>query len=112
MENFSQKFEYVGQYNEGLAPAKQGGKWGFINEKGEAVIPFIYEWTNDFLNGLGTVKLDNRFGFVNKVGEVIGEIKYSDACNVGGRSRIMTTKGRKGVLEFNPETEIYKEVWD
>lgn len=36
------QYEAAGRFVEGLAPVKQGGKWGFIDEAGKLVIPLRY----------------------------------------------------------------------
>ena len=40
---FGRQFEGVGSFSEGLAGVQQNGKWGFINTKGEVVIPCVYD---------------------------------------------------------------------
>lgn len=45
---FMKKFEDGRQFSNGLAAVKQNGKWGFIDEKGETIIPFNYDWASSF----------------------------------------------------------------
>ncbi|MDE7413676.1 MAG: WG repeat-containing protein [Muribaculaceae bacterium] len=47
----------AGNYSEGLAPVKksQSGKWGYIDEAGKKVIPFIFRQAGDFHEGLARV---------------------------------------------------------
>jgi hypothetical protein len=39
-------------------------RWGFINEKGEEVIPpcLVYAW--EFANGLAVVKVNDKYGYI------------------------------------------------
>jgi hypothetical protein len=46
-------------------------KWGFINRKGELIIPFLYEEVLDFNFGLAPVKLNGLWGFINEKNEII-----------------------------------------
>ena len=45
---FNKQFESVIKFSEGLSDVKQNGKYGFINTKGEVVIPCIYDGVNSF----------------------------------------------------------------
>lgn len=45
---FMKRFEDGRQYSNGLAAVKQNGQWGFIDGKGETVIPFNYDWASSF----------------------------------------------------------------
>ena len=39
-------------YSEGLKAVEQDGKWGFINQDGELVIPYKYHYVRSFRDGL------------------------------------------------------------
>ena len=70
------KFEDLGDFADGLAPAKLNEKWGYINSKGDFVIPPIYGNAEKFMNGYGKVfSVDNPqlFEFVNTEGKVFTE---------------------------------------
>ena len=43
-------------------------KYGFVNKKGEEVIPPRYDYISSFRDGIIEVELDNKHGFVNKEG--------------------------------------------
>ena len=49
------QYEDAGRFFEGLAPVKQGGKWGYINEANEVVVDFAYDWANSFSEGYAIV---------------------------------------------------------
>jgi HSP20 family molecular chaperone IbpA len=49
-----------------------GGKWGFVNEKGEEVIPPRFDEVWGFAtNGLAAVKVGETWGFINEKGEEV-----------------------------------------
>ena len=58
---------------------KRGGKWGFINEKGEQKIPFEYEDAAPFVDGLASVKKNGKFGFINEDNEVVIDFQFDVA---------------------------------
>ena len=47
----------------GLANVELNNKWGFINKKGEVVIPFIYDDTDRFRDGEAQVIKDDETFF-------------------------------------------------
>jgi len=48
-----------------------GGKWGFINEKGETTIPFLYDTVSAFSNGKAYVLQDNTLMVIDTEGNVL-----------------------------------------
>ena len=76
------KFEYMpGDFSQGIAPAKQKGKWGFIDTKGKVVIPFQYVKADSFSEGLAAVATadTNKYGYINTKGEMVIPPKYEEA---------------------------------
>jgi hypothetical protein len=64
-------------FSEGLAAVSNGKKYGFINPKGDTVIPFLYDDIFDgFNNGLSDVTLGDSSGYIDKTGKVVIPIKY------------------------------------
>lgn len=67
----SLNFEYMGSWGDGsLLPVKSNSNWGFINSKGEIIIPLEYEATSQFSEGLAAVKKDGKWGFIDSVGSI------------------------------------------
>ena len=63
--NKQEKYDEITDFHKGFACVRQGDKWGYINEKGEEVIPFIYEDTTYFHKDYVAVKKDGKWGFIN-----------------------------------------------
>lgn len=59
----------------------QDGKVGYINQKGEMVIPPVFLNGYDFSNGLAAVRKDGLYGFIDKKGKWIIEPQYDYAYN-------------------------------
>ncbi|WP_294632027.1 WG repeat-containing protein [uncultured Bacteroides sp.] len=77
------KYKAAHAFSEGLASVSEDGKkFGYINPKGEVVIPFIYDHITPFINGTASVgisdevdgKLVEQYFVINKKGERISEI--------------------------------------
>ena len=52
----------------GLALVMVNDKVGFIDTKGNMVIPAIYDYANDFSEGLAYVKVNDERGYIDKRG--------------------------------------------
>ena len=66
------RYQNVRSFSEGLAAVQQNnGRWGYINEKQEWVIPAKFEDVKEFQNGKAAAKLNGKWGFINKRGEWI-----------------------------------------
>jgi hypothetical protein len=57
------------KFNEGLAAISINGKYGYINNNFEVVIPPLYDHAYEFQNGLARIILIGEYGFINKHGE-------------------------------------------
>lgn len=62
-------------YN-GRMKVKKNGKYGFVNEKAEEVIPCRFDEANDFHNSLSAVKKDGLWGYINYNNEQVVPFGY------------------------------------
>lgn len=69
--------EKWGDFKEGLARGKKGGKTGYYNNKGEWVIAPEFEGGRDFKNGFAAVKKGEKWGFINTKGEWMIEPQFA-----------------------------------
>ena len=53
-------------FSEGLANVKINGKWGYINTKGEEVIPCQYDAANPFSEGVAVVIIGKKWKYIDK----------------------------------------------
>ncbi len=65
------QFDYVDEFNEGLAPVKKDNKWGYINTKGELVIPYKFEYAERFEKGIANVQTKNAYKKIDRQGNFI-----------------------------------------
>lgn len=69
------KFTYISNFREGIAQAGLKSGSGFINEKGEQITPFIYDYvyqSGDYL----IVEKDEKDGMLDKTGNYILSLDY------------------------------------
>lgn len=73
------RFEDVGLFSEGAAPARQDGQWGFVRPGGDWLIPPRFDQARAFCGGFATVFLDGRAGVIDRQGELRIPCDYADA---------------------------------
>lgn len=64
------KYERVQNFSEGLAAVYANDRWGYVDKKGNVVIPLQYDYALPFHEGLAAVASNGYWGFINKAGEV------------------------------------------
>lgn len=62
-----------------IAVADSSGKWGYINNQGELVIPYQFDDAKSFSNHLGAVCVSGSWGYINEAGTVVIDAVYDDA---------------------------------
>jgi len=60
-------------FHNGLAKVKNNGKYGFIDQFGEEIVPVIYDEVYLFSEGLAAVKFRDKWGFIDDAGKMIIE---------------------------------------
>jgi len=58
-------------FSEGLSPAIEDGKWGYVDRKRTIVIPFQFEHAKPFEHGMAMVALNKKTFFINRQGQRI-----------------------------------------
>jgi hypothetical protein len=69
-----------------LALVVKDSKYGYINTKGEVIVPIKYAYAQNFQGGLGAVTEEEngkktQWAFVNKKGELVTGFKYYNVAN-------------------------------
>ena len=59
-----------------LSPVEKEGKWGYIDESGETIIPFEYDEAQMFSDGLAAVRKGDLFGYIDGNNNVIIDFKF------------------------------------
>jgi hypothetical protein len=109
------RYDEAADFVSGLARVKVNGKYGFINEKGEEVIPPHYDYLGSFdTNGLAVVRANGKCGFVNKDGEGVVKPNYDDCrhfISFGKRLGRVKANGKYGYIN-QKGMEVIKPRYD
>lgn len=77
------RFDYASYFSEGLAAVRKDGKEGFVDTKGETVIPFNYWQAFSFREGKAQVCFtSDSCGFIDTSGKTVIPFHYQ--VNFGG----------------------------
>ena len=97
-------------FSEGLAAVLKDDKIGFINEKNEVIIPFLYKYTEDenmyshsylFHNGFcAMANTEGKYGLIDKTGKWAVKPIYDEVWTPHESGyRIIVNDGKYGVLD-------------
>lgn len=75
-----------------MAAVKQKGKWGYISNSGQTIIPFQFEDADEFSDGLATISKDKTCAYIDKTGAIIISFIYEDCYSFKNGRAVVTTK--------------------
>jgi len=106
-------FDEVKIFSFGLAGVRKNKKWGFIDEKGKLIIPFIYSEVQYFtINGLCSVVKDGKSGFIDKNGKEIIPIIYDDARSEQLDDIVIVKQNKKWAFFDNKGKQLSDFIYD
>ena len=91
--------EAGGQFHEGLATIKQGGKWGYIDKSGKMVIAPQFNEALRFSEGLASVKSGDKWGYIDKSGNMVIAPQYEMAYQHQEGLAAVKQGGRWGFID-------------
>jgi hypothetical protein len=98
----SVRYDWVGPFSEGLAPAKTKKQWGYIDPQGKWMVQPYFSDARPFRGGLAAVQVGGEFAFADKTNyggkaeEKAGGIYLADrsvATAVGGKWGLIDVRG-------------------
>jgi hypothetical protein len=107
-------------FNEGLAAAAQGDKWGFINRDGSVVVPPTWDDAKGFCEGLSAVRKGDylsgtrpKWGFIDREGKLVVPPIWDEVRNFSwGLATVKLRLKRKwGVIDREGNV-IVSPTWD
>lgn len=77
-------------------------KYGFINKKGEIVVPFVYDYLYGFHEGLAMAYQKKKYGFIDQAGNIVIPFDYEDAIShFDNGFAIVMQNGLCGIIDVN-----------
>ncbi|MBE7047034.1 MAG: WG repeat-containing protein [Ruminococcaceae bacterium] len=98
-----------------LIPAKNRGKWGYIDKKGNMIVAAAYDSVTDFDNGYAKVMKDNKYGIIDANGTPIVAVEFDDVMLFSdGMAAVMRNKkwgyvNQKGEFKIDLQYEDARE---
>lgn len=99
-------------FNEGFAPVKKNGKWGYIDLKGKVVIDFLFDDAWCFSEGLAPVKLNGKYGYINNKGKVVIDCTYVSSYGFHKGVAVVKDDNKFGFINRNGAWLIKPEYDD
>ncbi|MFZ2844090.1 WG repeat-containing protein [Psychrobacter sp.] len=100
-------------FNEGLIAVLNKDQWGYMDKKGNTVIPFKYESASDFSNALATVSKDYKYGAIDRSGKTVLDFKYSHLGEFkDGLASFTPANSEKNGFINAKGKEIIAPIWD
>ncbi len=92
----------------GLVSVSEDGKWGYMNESGELIIEYQFDYAGVFNNnGIAAVSVDGNYGLIDKSGSFIvnPRFEYVSPSFADGVA-VVRKDGKYGYVDENGETVI------
>lgn len=99
-------YDYISDFEDGMARVQKMYYSGFINEKGEEIIPCDYTYCSSFIDGMSLVCKNRKFGFIDQKGKEIIPIIYDYLESFEEGNCIYRKDGKYGFLNKNGESVI------
>jgi hypothetical protein len=82
-----------------LKPQKENGRWGYVSQSGEIVVPFKYEAAKKFSEDMAAVRLRGKWGFVDNTGAEVIPPVYDGLKNFSNGMAAVKSRGRWGFVD-------------
>jgi len=98
---------YGSSFHDGLAAVRNNdGKYGFIDKKGELVIPMSFDVdeggeTTEFHEGLAPIYKNEKYGYIDKSGKEVIPCNYSAAFNFNEGMALVMKEEKFGFIDVN-----------
>ena len=112
-------YAQTGNFAEGLCCVKNSeGLWGYIDDGGNLVIPFMYEDANGFSCGRALVKTEGLYGYIDKTNQFVIPATYQEAYSFYDDRACIGTDNGYGYIDPSGDAvipaiyELAFDFWD
>ncbi|KPJ63776.1 hypothetical protein AMK68_03170 [candidate division KD3-62 bacterium DG_56] len=100
-------------FSEGLALVEEGGRFGYIDDRGREIIGPQYEKAAFFVEGLAKVRIDGKYGYIDKQNNIVIKPQYDDASDFQEGLAYVKVRGKYGFIDKSGKMVIpprFREV--
>lgn len=105
-QQWAKQFDYVDDIHCGLSLVGKGDKKGFVNQKGDLVVPLVYEDAMGFCEGLAAVRKAGKWGFVDSTGKESISFEYEEAFGFCDGLALVIKNRQHGFINKNGKVVI------
>jgi hypothetical protein len=87
--------------SEGKFCIYDGRKYGFMDDKGNEITPYLYDYAYPFSEGLACVRLDGKYGFIDDKGNTVIQLTYDKASPFSEGLAYFAAGDRYGFIDKN-----------
>ncbi|MDR0861399.1 MAG: WG repeat-containing protein [Oscillospiraceae bacterium] len=100
-ELFTTDFDSIGFFSEGLAIAKTGNEYCYIDKTGAVKINLgnYFDSIRSFVNGFALVQKADMHGFIDKTGNIVVPLEYNIANPFNNNAAIVRNNDKWGILQ-------------
>lgn len=91
--------ERIFVYKDGLGRIRRNRKFGFINHKGNIIIPDTFDKAEDFSEGYAAVEIKGKWGFINTKGELAVKPIYKSVKRFSCGLAAVEINGKRGYID-------------
>jgi hypothetical protein len=106
------KFADAKDFSEGLAPVKEGDKWGYMDKSGNFVIPPQFGIAWSFSEGLARVRVNGLFGYIDSAGAYVISPTYKSAGDFSEGFAVVVDKNQKYWFIDKTGKQAFTESYD
>lgn len=93
------KYNYIGEFHDGLAVVNLREKYGFINKNGQEVISPTYDEVDSFSEGFAPVELGDKYFLIDTRGKIVASLKYDIVKSFKEGVAEVRLKGQEGFID-------------
>lgn len=97
------RFDQAGDFHDGLATARLGGKWGYINKTGQWAIPCQYDKALPFQEHLAAIAIDDKYGYIDRSGNMVVQPRFSNVQPFSEGLAAVEENGKWGFIDKTGE---------
>jgi len=94
---------YADPISSNLILNKKNEKWGLINNKGDIIVPYVYDYLSPLNSGGLKAQKENKYGIINETNEILTPFIYDKIVQkkISDKHIIVSMDGMKGVIDKN-----------